>query len=621
MYLELEGLKGSCHKWILKVEQRNRVDKMKINSIKKYYKSIITFFSFTIITIISTYPVIFKMSTGVYGPLYGTDNRGTIWDLWWLKYAWSNNIQPNFTLMYAYPFGADIATVKGAPLGMFASKWLTILTDEIFVYNFSLLLGFLLSAIFTYYLVYFLTKNRTVSFISGIIFAFCPYHFNKAWEHFGLAQTFWVPLYSLTLLKLWKKPVLKNSFLVAIVFSLMLAFELNYTYIMSIFTIGFIIFILFCKKSSLKFVKMFGLAIFIGSLINISFIYPIFKTIFFGSKADLATANVYVRSFHYLFTHSARPLSYLLPASVHPIFGNFTKSMFGSILYGRNSIEQTLFLGWIPLILAFTAYRRWKKRRKLRRTTNYKLNDSNDDFMISFFIFATILGFAFSMPPYINLGLFKVYFPSFFMYKIFSAYRAYARFGILVMLGVSVLAGFGLKHILGKIKTPAKRFVFTSFILCFVLFEFLNIPPFHVTDLSNPPGAYKWISKQEGKFAIAEYPLGEGGTGEAQMEYDYIFYQRIHQRPLINGASIGTKGYKIKEKIIDLKSPTTAGILRYLGAKYVIVHLDKYKGYKFAEVIGEAPDFTRQKGLKLIKKFDNTEIYEIIAEPIEFRIE
>jgi len=609
--------------------------------IKKYYKIIISFFSFAILTIIFTYPVIFKMSTGVYGPFYGTDNRGTICELWWLKYAWLNHIQPNFTTMLVYPFGADIATVKGAPLNMFVYKWLTILTNEIFVYNFILLLGFLLSAVFTYYLVYFLTKNRTVSFISGIIFAFCPYHFNKAWEHFGLAQTFWVPLYSLALLKLWKKPVFKNSLLVAVVFSLMLAFDLNYAYIMSVFTLGFIIFILFYKKSSLRFIKMFGLSVFIGSLINFSFIYPIFKTIFFIPKADLdlTTAHVYVRSFHYLFTHSARPLSYLLPSSAHPVFGNFTKSMFGSIFYGRNSIEQTLYLGWIPLILSFIAFRTWKRKRlnaqNLKLDTRYSTtegsseyyrripntNTDNNDFMISFFIFTAILGFIFSMPPYINLGLFKVYFPSFFMYKFLPAYRSYARFGILVIFAVSILAGFGLKYILQKIKTPGKRVVFASFITCFILFEFLNIPPFHVTDLSNPPKVYEWVSGQKGDFAIAEYPFGEEGMGEAQMDYDFLFYQRIHQKPLINGASIGSKGYEVRKKIANLKNPATPGILKYLGAKYVIVHLDKYKGYRSAEVIGGAPDFKKQKGLKLIKKFGDAEVYVITAKAVEVKVD
>ena len=251
---------------------------------------------------------------------------------------------------------------------------------------------------------------------------------------------------------------------------------------------------------------------------------------------------------------------------------------------------------------------------------NYELRANNDDVMVSLFIFTAILGFVFSMPPYINLGLFKVYLPSFFMYKILPAYRAYARFGILVILAISVLAGFGLKYILQKVKTPIKRFISTSFIVCFVLFEFLNIPPFHVTDLSNPPEVYKWISEQRGDFVIAEYPFGEEGMGEAQMDYDFLFYQRIHQKPLINGAPIGSKGYGVRKKIANLKNPGTAGILKYLGAKYVIVHLDKYKGYRSTEVIGEVPDFKKQKGLKLIKEFDNAEVYEVIARPIEPKV-
>lgn len=610
---------------------------MKVTDLKKYKKEFSISLAFIFLILIFTHPVIFKMSTVVYGKVFGTDNRGTIWGFWWLKYAWSNNLPVNFTNMYAYPFGSVMATVNNSSLSLFAYKWLTILTDEIFTYNFILLLGFLLSGIATYFLTYKFTKNKIASAISGLIFTFCPYHFNKAWEHFGLAQTFWVPLYLLALFNLWERPKLKNSIWLAVVFSLMLSFEFNYTYIMSVFTLGFIIFVIFYQwrqklklvfrknpKSNnkddrhfLNFFKMFTASGLVCIIINLRFIYPIFKTIFFTPKADLnlATANVYVRSFNYLFTHSARPLSYLLPSSAHPVFGNFTKSMFGSMLYGRNSIEQTLYLGWIPLILCFIAFRAWKRKRINKKSNN------KDDFIIGLLLFSGVLGFLFSLPPYINLLFFKIYLPSFFMYKILPMYRAYARFGVLVMLAVSILSGFGFKYIFDKIKLSKVKILFTTLIIGLVLFEFTSIPPLRVTDISNPPKVYEWLAKQEGDFVIAEYPMAEEGMGEAQMDYDFIFYQRIHQKPLINGASIGSKGYKIREMIARLDKSSTPGILKYLGTDYIVVHLDKYKTTKAADIKGQVPNFSRQSGLKLIKDFGDVQVYGITAKAIEPNVE
>lgn len=598
--------------------------------LKSYYQEILIFSGFILLTLIATYPIIFRIHTSVYGPLYGTDCEGTLWGLWWLKYAWLNHAPPNFISIIVYPFGADFSKIL--ILGcFFLFKWAVILTNEIFVYNSSLLFSFFISAVTMYYLVYQFTKNRVASVVSGIIFAFCPYHFNRTWEHFLLAQIQWIPLYSLTLLNLWRKPRFKNALFTTLAFTLVITFDPSYTYIMSIFTLGFMIFTAIyrwrdklgsvnrqLRELSLQVIKMTMIALFFTMILNLLIFYPTLKIMLIVPKTETIVALGYVRPFSYLFTHSARPLSYLLPASAHPIFGKFTKSMFGTIFYGRGSIEQTLYLGWVPIILAFIAFGRWRRTRKL------KIEDK-DDFIIGFFIFSAIVGFLFSMPPYFNLGIFKIYFPSFFMYKLLPMFRAYARFGVLVMLCVSVLAGFGLKYVLEKFKTPKKRFIFTTLITCLVLFEFTNIPPFHVTDIGKPPLVYQWLKEQKGDFAIVEYPLGETvGPGEANMPNDYLFYQRVHQKKLINGAQIGTYAYKVKQKINKIMAPETPGILRWLGAKYVVVHLDRYKTAADSEamdILGETPDLSKQRGLKLVKKFGDVEVYEVMAQPIEPKVD
>ena len=142
---------------------------MKLSSLKKYKKEFFISLAFIFLILVFTHPIIFKMSTAIYGKVLGTDNRGTIWGFWWLKYAWSNNLPVNFTNMYAYPFGAVMATVNNSSLSLLTYRWLTILTDEIFTYNFILLLGFLLSGIATYFLTYKFTKNKIASAISGLI--------------------------------------------------------------------------------------------------------------------------------------------------------------------------------------------------------------------------------------------------------------------------------------------------------------------------------------------------------------------------------------------------------------------------------------------------------------------
>jgi len=283
--------------------------------------------------------------------------------------------------------------------------------------------------------------------------------------------------------------------------------------------------------------------------------------------------------------------------------------MFGSIFYGRGTIEQTLYLGILPLFLAHVAHRRRRRSRDAR---------SPENFAIGFFIVLAGISFLFSMPPYINFGLFKVYFPSFFIHKILPMLRAYARFGVLAMLSVSVLAGFGFVSVIKRMASRRKRsaFVFIAFVVLF--FEFTNIPPFHAMDAQTPPPAYQWLASQKGDFAIAEYPLGETGPGEAFMPYNYLFWQRIHHKKLINGAKYGTTAYRIKRMVQNITNKETAGFLSWLGAKYIIAHMDMYKRGEdrlATDIIGETPNINEALGFKLVRRFGDTHVFEIIAEP------
>ena len=302
---------------------------------------ILVLLGFILLTALVTFPTACKMNSNIYGPFFGTDNRSVIWNFWRLKYNWENNLPSQLRSTIAYPFGVDYSLKPKFPISDFIFKWSTILTNEIFAFNFMLLVSFVLSGFFAYLLAFRITKNRVAAFISGLIFAFCPYHVNKAWEHFSLSQTQWIPLYALALLNLKDKPNFRNSVFVALAFSLIVGFDFSYAYIISTFTLGFIAFILLyqwkyklglkkdlsgtiVEKNNFKIIAMTGLALIIAALINFPILFPIFKNIFFTPKTDLVVSDIYVRSFKYLFSHSARPLSYLLPASSHPVFGKFT---------------------------------------------------------------------------------------------------------------------------------------------------------------------------------------------------------------------------------------------------------------------------------------------------------
>ena len=170
----------------------------------------------------------------------------------------------------------------------------------------------------------------------------------------------------------------------------------------------------------------------------------------------------------------------------------------------------------IPLFSELTI----EQLRKVTEFSKVKKFQKNDflfhegDFYIGFFIFLAVVAWLFSQPPWWKFGPIKIYMPSFFMYKILPMFRAYCRFGIVVMLAVAVLAGYGLKFILERFKTQKAKIAITCLFAGLVLFEFWNWPPYKVIDVSKVPPVYYWLKEQPGDFVIAEYPLDADSPNE-----------------------------------------------------------------------------------------------------------
>ncbi|UCD15920.1 MAG: hypothetical protein JSV34_02405, partial [Candidatus Omnitrophota bacterium] len=251
---------------------------------------------------------------------------------------------------------------------------------------------------------------------------------------------------------------------------------------------------------------------------------------------------------------------------------------------------------------------------------------NNDNYYISFFLLLTVVAWLFSQPPWWKIGPLKIFMPSFFMYKILPPFRAYCRFGIVVMLAVAVLAGYGLKYILERFKTNSKKVLMTSLLCGVVLFEFWNWPPFKVIDVSRAPQVYYWLGEQKEEFAIAEYPLDIDLPNEI-----YKFYQIFHHKPIINGTIPGTGPNRIARTITKLSEPKTAATLKGLGVKYVLVHRGKYLDTELLEWAQELDKIPQNKGLKFVKDFlpqtcpsgtkcsynsGQIDVYEVVAEPV-----
>ncbi len=589
---------------------------------------IIAFFLFISLTFLITYPLFFMLNKSMSG-FQGTDEP-SVWYFWWLKYAYVNNLNHADCRYISYPFGQDYAVFDQLyPLWSSVKRFLAINTNHCFSYNIEVVSSFILSGLFAYVLMLLVSADVKTAVFCGIIYAFSPYHFARAWQHIGLTHIQWIPLYVCVLLSIKANWEVKKIICLALSLFLAASFDYHYLYFMLIVTIFFWAYYLVAYRREWKrFTLNLISAVVLAGLVILIILWPFVKTRLLISQAKSISAWSLYRPFEDLFSQSARPLSYFLPSPEHPILGWIAKGLIGTDMYGMSFTEHALYLGWVPLVLAFVAFRRWRRNRKSPGHQVTRSPESNENFYIGFFVFLAVVAWLFSQPPWWDIFGFKIYMPSFFMYKILPMFRAYCRFGIVVMLAVAVLAGFGLKFILERFKSRKTKAFVTALFCGLVLFEFWNWPPYKVIDLSKVPAVYYWIKEQPKDIVIADYPLDADSPNEL-----YKFFQTVHEKKIINGTIPGTHANKVAQEIRRLSQPKTASILKWMGVKYVVVHKDDYLKTDLIEDKEDMERIPQNQGLKFVKSFPPQEcpdpelmcvqktgpvdVYEVITIPLE----
>jgi len=577
---------------------------------KKHLGAFLIFF---LLLAVVTFPLIFKITTHIPGFFSTVEPFTDLADSWRVKFSWQNSLPLSRSSLVGYPFCTyffSAGFVSYLWLGLFYG--LSIFTTPVVTFNLQVFLNFFLSAAFTYLLVFHLTGSRPAAFFSGMIFAFCPYQFAIIWQYIRLSYNQWIPLalYAAVLMK--ERPSRRRGVLFFLSLLFLFSFDYSIMYLGMVTLLVFFVYLsvyhwrlkLFKDRSliipDLKYLKTAALLVLIVFVLLAGQFIPIIKNRFIVFPESFASAhNPYHRPFEDLFKQSARPLSYLLPSPAHPLFGKFTQKLVGSTFYGNSFIDHSLYLGLVPLILALTACLKWKKRRRERLEQEAVMSD-NADFYIGFFIFLGIFAWLFSQPPWWRFGQLKIYMPSFFMYKLLPMFRAYCRFGIVLMLSVAVLAGFGLRFILDKFRGRRPKVALALFFSGLVLFEFWNWPPYKVIDVSRVPEVYYWLKQQGGDFAIAEYPLDSDSPNGL-----YRFYQTEHEKKIINGSIPGTRANRIAKAITKLSELRTAQVLSWLGVRYVIVHRDDYLNTELIEDRDELNTINHNPGLKFLKSFSS----------------
>jgi len=494
---------------------------------KELTRSITIFASYTLLTLVLTFPVAFMSGTSIPGDIKkSADPFGYLWLLWYARMSILNP-KPGLTQFHTnyifYPKGIPLIPLPTA-FNELVSIPLQLAFGVQAAYTIVWLTGFVLGGYGSYLLVDYLTKSKSAAFICGIAYAFSPYHFAHAvGGHMGASTIQWIPFCALYLMKTFKEGGLKNAIYAGAFFILIWASDLQYMIFAGIFVGLLLAYEMWCKfeeRSPITEVFLVLKKYVVFASVSLAGILPLTYNIMLTA---LSKSNILKPSIDQLIRYSADLLSFFVPAPIHPFFGEIVAPIY--VIFTGNNAESTTYIGYTLLFACLIASLRSRRSKYVR-----------------FWIISSLLFTIFSMGPLLHVyGMTRFtvfgatiplpYLILYYMVPFLENSRVASRFFVMATLSLTVLAGYGFCHILKNV--PAKKRQFLSiFFALLLIFEFLSVPL--PTSLLDRPSFYTMISQEKEDFALLEI-AGTNTTSRYEAELRFAFYQTIHGKPIVGG--------------------------------------------------------------------------------------
>lgn len=186
----------------------------------------------------------------------------------------------------------------------------------------------------------------------------------------------------------------------------------------------------------------------------------------------------------------------------------------------------------------------------------------------------------------------------------FQGTRVPARFAYLAVLGMSVLAGFGVAWLLRRVRHPRLRTVTAVVLSAACFLEMRAEPPDLYCDRvpRGVPAATRWLAQVDGSGAVVEFP-----ANPLYEDAVYGYLAGYHHRPIVNGYSayVPQATYFLEERLKRFPAPAAVRVLKEVGVRYVVHHDPSWKPPPELASALPAPVFTD----------GSTRIFEVPAAP------
>jgi len=478
---------------------------------------------FTLVAIANSFPLILHPGTSI--GQHG-DSYFSVWRLAWVAHQlradpWhlfdSNIFHPNRdTLAYS-----DAMLLPGLVLAPF--NWMGI--SPLVVYNLTLFVAFVASAVAAFLLVRELTGSTPAALVGGVIFAFSAHRLDH-FDHLELQFAFWIPLAVLY----WHRAVERDRGYLAV--GLLAAGQILSSIYHGIFFAAWL-----AVATSLWFVRTPLRALRAAVLIL---------------WLPLVTLAVY--SLPYMKSRAEvgeRPMSDVVGYSASAM--DFLSAPANNVLYGwtdeLSTNERHLFPGIVATLLLVVGL--WPPLDRTRA------------------VHAAALAFALLLTLGVNGPIYRLLYD---WVLPFRGLRVPARADILVLLGTSVLAGFGLRRAMSVMTSQRMAAMAAAASVTLASVECLARPTLIP---ANPDASvwYAWL-RTVPDAVVFEWPVTVPWRLYDMRDVRYMYRSTLHWRPMLNGYSGHYPESYVKLLYTMRDFPYTPALLdlRRRGATVLILH-------------------------------------------------
>ena len=497
-----------------------------------------------ILTAALTYPLVARIDR--IGRVNTADGYYAMWNVAWVADALIVHPSRLFDANIFYPARRALAfSEANIGAGVIAIPAWGFSGNPFLAHNSVVLFAFTMGVAGAYYLARYLTGSREAAAVAGVLFAFCPFVFART-AHIQLMMTFGLPFSMLAFHRLVDRLTPARAATLGVVLWVQ-ALSCAYYGIFAALMVGLGTFVFAFTRGlwrSPRYWSHIGLAAAVSIALTAPFFLPYIEVQEDGFSRTLDDARQY----------SANAGAWLASSS-------WAHRWWLSHIEG---FSEVLFPGLLASVLGLWGAVTLVRSRGADAPPPRAL--ARD--VAGYYLAVVVIAFWASFGP--DAGLYRLLYET---VPVFSFLRAPARIGIVVTLGLVVLASGVLAPWLRRQARPA---AWAGALVVLALLDLNTAPLTALREAPPVPEAYRRLATLP-RGAVAEFPYFYQRS-DFPRHAEYMLGSTYHFQPLINGYSDHIPG-EWRATVVPLSSfPTREAfaILGRLNARYVVFHLNGY---------------------------------------------